>query len=124
MWLSRDAFARVVADALDVLPDDVHGWLENVEVLVDDWPTRAQLGGAGGGRRGSLLGLYEGIPLTERGADYGMVEPDRITIFRGPVLDRCRTEIEVRDEVRQTVIHELAHHFGIDDDRLEALGAY
>ena len=124
MWLSHDAFADLVANALDGLPSEVHAWMDNVDVVVDDWPTRAQSDHAGRGARGTLLGLYEGVPLTERGTGYGMVAPDRITVFRGPLLRMCRTEAEVRDEVRRTVVHELAHHFDIDDDRLNTLGAY
>jgi predicted Zn-dependent protease with MMP-like domain len=118
------AFNRLVADALDGLPDEVAGWLDNVEVLVDDWPSPAQTRDVGVRRRDQLLGLYEGVPRTERTSDYGMVLPDRITLFRRPILAVCATPEEAAREVRRTVLHELAHHFGIDDDRLEELGAY
>jgi len=123
-WLDRAGFDRLVGEALDSLPPGVRRWLENVEVLVAERPTRAQLAGVDLDDMYDLLGLYEGTPLTERGVAHGMVEPDRVTLFRLPILAVCQTAAEVRDEVRQTVLHELAHHFGIDDDRLEALGAY
>jgi predicted Zn-dependent protease with MMP-like domain len=124
MWLSYDAFADLVVEALDGLPEAVRGWLDNVEVVVEDWPTRAQLAELADGPDDTLFGLYEGVPRTARGSGYGMVLPDKVTLFRGPILDFCRTPGQVREEVRHTVVHELAHHFGIDDDRLHELGAY
>jgi predicted Zn-dependent protease with MMP-like domain len=124
MWMSERAFADAVVEALDGLPAPVRSWLDNVEVVVDDYPTREQLRSVGLGHRDELLGLYEGVPRTARTADYGMVLPDKVTLFRGPILAVCRTVPEVREEVRHTVVHELAHHFGIDDDRLDELGAY
>ncbi len=85
--------------------------MENVAVLVDnDAPAN------------SLLGLYEGIPLTERGIDYSATMPDRITIYKANICRVCKTEAEVVEQIRRTVIHEVAHHFGIDDDRLDELG--
>ena len=122
--MSPQAFARCVRDALDALPKPIAAWIDNVEVVVEDWPTRRQMRDAGVSARGELLGLYEGIPLTERTSGYGMVVPDRITLFRGPILAVAQTPEQVTDEIRITVIHELAHHFGIDDDRLIELGAY
>ncbi len=124
MHLSYDAFADLAFAALDDLPAQIRGWLENVEVVVEDWPTRDQLRSAGVPRHETLFGLYEGVPLTERASDYGMVLPDKVTLFRGPILDACESPAEVADEVRRTVIHELAHHFGIDDDRLVELDRY
>jgi predicted Zn-dependent protease with MMP-like domain len=100
-----------VADALDSIPEELGRLMSNVAVMVDDLSPP-----------GRLLGLYEGIPLTSR-ADYGgMVMPDRITIFRRTILAVCRTEAEVVEQVRRTVVHEVAHHFGIGDDRLDELG--
>lgn len=122
--MSYDDFADLAFAALDGLPPAVQGWMENVQVVVEDWPTRAQLREAEVPRGETLLGLYEGVPQTDRNSDYGMVVPDKITIFRGPILDFCDTEAELAREVRRTVLHELAHHFGIDDDRLVELGAY
>ncbi|RIL11634.1 hypothetical protein DCC79_04215 [bacterium] len=124
MRMTYDAFADLAFAALDDLPDPVLAWLDNVEVVVEDWPSRAQLRSAGVPRGETLFGLYEGVPLTERTSDYGMVLPDKVTLFRGPILDACDTPAEVADEVRRTVIHELAHHFGIDDERLIALDKY
>jgi predicted Zn-dependent protease with MMP-like domain len=124
MWLRSSDFDALVVEAIEGLPDEIQAVLENIEVLTDDWPTRAQLASVGLPPDGGLLGLYEGVPQTARTSDYGMVLPDRITIFRGPIQAWCRTEPEIREEVRHTVVHEIAHHFGIDDDRLIDLGAY
>ncbi len=108
----RERFEELVADALDEIPDELLRLMDNVVVVVRE-------GMAGS----SLLGLYDGIPLTERDAGYsGMVVPDRISVFRLPILAMCADEAEVVRQVGITVIHEVAHHFGIDDDRLEALG--
>lgn len=105
-------FEELVADALDAIPDELWAMVDNVAVAVRD-----------GTPASDLLGLYRGVPLTERDAGYtGMVLPDQITIFRLPILARCRTEAEVVDQVRITVVHEVAHHFGIDDARLHELG--
>jgi predicted Zn-dependent protease with MMP-like domain len=107
----RARFEELVADALDALPEALGRRMDNVWVLVEE---RA--------RGEDLLGLYEGVPLTEREAYGGMVLPDRITIYRRPICEMCGTEEEVVETVRDTVIHEVAHHFGIDDDRLDELG--
>ena len=107
-----DRFEELVADALDAIPEQLGRLMDNVAVFVRE------------GSEGShLLGRYEGIPLTERDRGYeGMVMPDRISIFRRPILAICRTEAEVVDQIRITVVHEVAHHFGIDDERLDELG--
>jgi predicted Zn-dependent protease with MMP-like domain len=107
-----ERFEALVAEALDGIPDDLADRMDNVAVVV-----RARGGDP------HLLGLYEGIPLTER-ADYGVgaVLPDRITIFREAILRLCRTEADVVRQVRITVVHEVGHHFGLDDDRLHELG--
>lgn len=104
-------FEKLVRDALDSLPDELAQAMDNVVVQVRDADPDEP----------DLLGLYDGIPLTERG-DYSNVLPDVIYIYRLPICDMCETEDEVVDEVRITVIHEIAHHFGIDDDRLTELG--
>ena len=108
-----ERFEGLVADALDAIPEALARLMDNVVVMVEDEDPEDP----------DLLGLYEGIPLTER-EDYGLGGglPDRITIFRLPILDSCETEAEVVDEVRITVIHEVAHHFGISDPRLRELG--
>ncbi len=105
-------FEELVTDALDSLPEELGRAFRNVAVLVED----EQEG------QPNLLGLYEGVPLTERGQWYSGVLPDRVTIFRLPILRRCATYADVVNEVRVTVVHELAHHMGIDDDRLDELG--
>lgn len=110
--MSRERFEELVADALDSVPEQLLKLLSNVVILVEDDSPDSQ----------RLLGLYEGYALTERGADYGAVLPDRITIFRNPILSICHTEAQVAHEVTVTVVHEIAHHFGIDDERLHQLG--
>jgi predicted Zn-dependent protease with MMP-like domain len=104
-------FEEMVAEALDGLPEGLGRLMQNVAVTVEHGP----------GPPG-LLGLYEGIPLTSRTSQYAGVLPDYITIYRRAICAICRTEPEVADQVRRTVIHEVAHHFGIDDDRLRELG--
>ena len=110
--MSRERFEELVADALDSVPAQLLKLLNNVVILVEDDPPDGQ----------RLLGVYEGYALTERGVDYGAVLPDRITIFRNPILSICHTEEQVAREVTVTVVHEIAHHFGIDDERLHHLG--
>lgn len=105
-----DRFEELVGEALDLLPDELFDAMDNVAFVVDD------------GEDPDLLGLYDGVPLTERGLDYTAVMPDRIFIFRNAICGICETEDEVVEEVRITVLHEVAHHFGIDDDRLDELG--
>ncbi len=119
MQVDEDTFEQLVADALDAIPEGLGRLMENVGVYVEDWPTREQLGG----RRGTLLGLYQGIDLTRRSPlSYGGVMPDRIIVFRGPITALARTEAELVHLVTTTVVHEVAHHFGISDGRLEELG--
>jgi predicted Zn-dependent protease with MMP-like domain len=117
-------FEELVAEALDSLPPDIQEKLENVEVVVEWRPSPAQMRRMGLGPGQTLFGLYEGVPLTERTSGYNLVLPDKITIFRQPIETYCRTDEQVRQTVRRTVLHELAHHFGISDDRLRELGAY
>ncbi len=117
--VEEEQFEALVADALDSLPDELGKLMDNVAVIVEDQPTAAQLGG----RRGTLLGLYEGIALTNRSPlSYMGVMPDRITIFRLPICGLARSPAHLVSLVRTTVIHEVAHHFGISDARLEELG--
>jgi predicted Zn-dependent protease with MMP-like domain len=111
--MSRERFEELVGEALDEVPQELLRLLDNVVILVQDEPPRGD---------GELLGLYEGHALTERGWDYSGVLPDRILIFRGPTLRMCSDEDEVVGEVAVTVVHELAHHFGISDDKLHELG--
>lgn len=122
--MDHDAFEDLVARALEELPAWVHAMMDNVEVTVAGTPSAAQRRRLGLGPGHTLLGLYEGVPQTQRTSGYGLVLPDKITLFRRPILAACRTPREVEARVRSVVIHELAHHFGIDDDRLRELGAY
>jgi predicted Zn-dependent protease with MMP-like domain len=108
--ISEDRFEEMVGEALDTLPPDLARMMRNVVVVVED------------GTDPHLLGLYEGIPLTERRSDYSAVLPDKITIFRLAICARCDTDEDVVDEVQITVVHEVGHHFGIDDHRLHELG--
>jgi predicted Zn-dependent protease with MMP-like domain len=123
--LDAATFEQLIAEALDELPPFFQDRMHNVEVLVRAWPTRADLAEAGLPRGFTLLGLYHGIPLTERTQGYNLVPPDTITLFQGPIEAAAGQDPDaVREQVRRTVIHEIAHHFGISDDRLRELGAY
>lgn len=115
-------FLSLVRRALDDLPSPYCDWIENVDVVVERRPSRRHLRSAGLGPGETLFGLYEGIPLTDRTSDYGLVLPDKITIFQEPLEDSFADESELIAEVRSTVLHELAHHFGISDEELERLG--
>jgi len=116
---AREVFEELVADALDSLPEEIAAAMENVEVVVEDEPSRADLARLPRGH--TLLGLYHGIPLTNR-YGYGNTMPDKISIFRGPITRVARTREAIREQVQRTVIHEVAHHFGISDERLHELG--
>jgi predicted Zn-dependent protease with MMP-like domain len=120
--MSRREFEELVADALDELPEPFAELLSNVHVVVEDEPSAEELARADVGPGGTLFGLYHGVPQTERGPGYTFVMPDRVTIYRGPILRSCRDEDEVWDQVADTVVHEIAHHFGISDERLDELG--
>lgn len=117
--MSESYFEQLVADALDAIPEVLGRQMENVAVTVEDWPTPAQLGGRGG----TLLGLYQGVALTRRSPlSYGGTMPDRIIIFKGPISRLARDEADLIRIVTTTVVHEVAHHFGISDARLTELG--
>ncbi|PZM98055.1 MAG: hypothetical protein DIU79_01060 [Actinobacteria bacterium] len=111
--MSRERFEELVGEALDMVPQELLNLMSNVVILVEDEPPPDEP---------ELLGLYEGHALTTRGWDYAGVLPDRIIIFRNPILRMCESEEDVVEEVKITVVHEIAHHFGIDDERLHALG--
>ena len=119
--MDRERFRELVAEAISGLPEEFRDKLTNVDVVVADFPSPAQLAGARLGRHQTLLGLYQGVPLTRRGRQYGLVAPDKITIFQGPIEARCRNEAEITAEIGRVVRHEIAHHFGIGDDRLRQL---
>jgi predicted Zn-dependent protease with MMP-like domain len=111
--LSRERFEAIVEDALDAIPEEIAARASNVVVLVEDEPPPDEP---------DLLGLYDGIALTERDSMYAGVLPDRIFIYRNPLQEMCADEAELAEEIRVTVVHEIAHHFGIDDARLHELG--
>ncbi|MCA1223323.1 metallopeptidase family protein [Streptomyces sp. 8L] len=111
--MTREEFEELVSEALDRVPPELTRLMDNVAVFVEDEPPPSDR---------ELLGLYEGTPLTERGEWYAGVLPDRITIYRGPTLRFCDTREDVVAETEVTVVHEIAHHFGIDDERLHELG--
>ena len=111
--MSKERFEELVGEALDEVPQELLDLMDNVVILVADNPPPDDP---------DLLGLYEGHALTERGWDYAGVLPDRISIYRKPILAICDDEDDVVDEVAITVVHEIAHHFGISDERLHALG--
>lgn len=112
MYCDPDDFDRLVDHALASIPESLTNKIENCVILVEDMAPG----------RPWLLGLYVGIPLTERTSNYSAVLPDRIYIYRQPILMRCNTPWEVVEQVRMTVVHEIAHHFGISDERLDELG--
>lgn len=109
--VARERFEELVGEALDGIPPELTNAMRNVAVFVEDMPDDPR-----------LLGLYIGIPLTDRTTSYGGVLPDRIMIYRSTICAMCSTEDQVVREVRKTVVHEVAHHFGIDDERLHELG--
>src|SRR5689334_25220676 len=117
--VSEERFEQLVADALDRIPDALARHMENVVVTVEDWPTADQLGD----QPGTLLGLYTGVSLIRRSpTSYNGAMPDVITIFRGPITAMSDDEGDLVDMVTTTVIHEVAHHFGISEQRLDELG--
>ncbi len=115
-------FHQLILRALQDLPAEFRRKMENVEILVEDWPPeerRRRRGGRRGG--GSLLGLYHGYPLRERGPWYGNVLPDQITIYQGPIEQICRNEEEMEEQVREVVLHEIGHYFGLEEEELRAI---
>ena len=119
--MDRERFEWLVFKAVDELPDEFRERMDNIDIVVQDEPTSRQLAEAGLRRSETLLGLYEGVPLTRRSRSYSMVPPDKITIFQKPIETRCRGDTEIQREVQRVVKHEIAHHFGIGDARLNQL---
>ncbi len=120
--LTPSAFEEVVMEAIASIPEALRARLANVDVLIEDWPSAADLSAAEVPEGYTLFGLYTGVPLTERTSGYNMVLPDRITIYRGPLLAAFSDVAELKDEIRATVIHEFAHFFGLSDADLVRLG--
>jgi len=119
--MDRESFERLVAQAVDDLPEEFLERLENIDVVVEDYPTPNQLLKLGLEPGETLLGLYEGVPRTRRGGHYGLVPPDKITIFQRSIEAKCRYGGNISAEVQRVVKHEIAHHFGISDARLHQL---
>jgi len=119
--MDKERFEELVAEAVGSLPEEFRAKLENIDVVVEDEPSRAQLREAGLRRRETLLGLYEGVPRTQRTSHYGLVPPDKITVFQKPIEAKCRSDDEVKAEIQRVVRHEIAHHFGIGDAQLKQL---
>lgn len=125
--VSRETFESLVKEAVDELPESLRARMSNVAVVVKDHPSWNDLKHARNNDEEDpegLFGLYQGVPLPERGSYYDKVLPDLITLFQSTHEGECNSFEELREEVRITVRHEIAHHFGLDDDRLEELGAY
>lgn len=117
----RRAFVRIVGEVVATLPEPFRERFSNVAIVVEEWPGEdadAALGADRADEGTDLLGLYQGVPYSERQSGYHLVVPDRITIYRGPILAASRTEAEAREEIRLTVLHEIGHYFGLGDDEL------
>ena len=119
--MQRGDFEIIVREAVASMPPEFGELLENIDIIVEDWPGREQLKQVGLRSKYELLGLYEGIPRTERGQNYNLVLPDKITIFQKPLESLYSSEKELKSEIVRTVKHEIAHYFGIDDDRLDEI---
>lgn len=122
--MDAENFEDLVSEAVESLPKMFLDRLENVEIVVEDFPDFHTRHLARVHSRWSLLGFYHGIPLTQRTHDYGLVLPDKISIYQKPIEAQCQTEEELRALVHRVVLHEVAHYFGLDDDRLHQIGAY
>ena len=119
--MDRKKFESLVRNAIDILPGEFVSKLRNIDVVVEDRPSPGQVSRAGLRRGQTLLGLYEGVPQTKRGGHYGLVPPDKITIFQKPIEAMCKDDKEVIAEIKRVVKHEIAHHFGISDARLRQI---
>jgi predicted Zn-dependent protease with MMP-like domain len=119
--MEREKFEALVARAVDDLPPEFQYKLENVDIVVEDWPTPGQLRQAKCSHHTQLLGLYQGVPQTKRGRGYGLVLPDKISIFQKPIEAQCRFDDEVEAKIGEVVRHEIAHHFGLDEGTLRKI---
>jgi predicted Zn-dependent protease with MMP-like domain len=119
--MNRERFEQLVTRAVETLPEEFLDRLENIVVVVENRPTSTQLAEARVGRSHTLLGLYEGVPLTKRGRNYGLVPPDMITIFQKPIESECKNDAEITTEIQKVVQHEIAHHFGIGEATLKQI---
>jgi predicted Zn-dependent protease with MMP-like domain len=122
--MDRRAFERLVAEAMNDLPAMFREKLDNVQVVIEDWPDRETMRRAGIRHPAELLGFYHGVPQTKRSRNYGLVLPDKISIYQRPIELRCHTMQQVRATIQHVLRHEIAHHFGISDERLRQIEAY
>ncbi len=119
--MNREKFETLVVRAIANLPPEFHSKLENVDVVVEDWPSSGQLKELKISHPGQLLGLYQGVPQIKRGRGYGMVMPDKISIFQKPIEAQCYSDAEAEAKISEVVYHEIAHHFGIDEKTLRRI---
>ncbi len=119
--MDRESFESLVAKAIEDLPQEFLDILENIDIVVENYPTPDELRKLAVGHTETLLGLYEGVPKTRRTSGYNMVLPDKITIFQKPIETKCSNDDQIYDEVKKTLKHEIAHHFGISDERLREI---
>jgi predicted Zn-dependent protease with MMP-like domain len=119
--MEREKFEALVVRAIDSLPPEFQRKLENVDIVVEEWPTPGQLRQAKHSHPTQLLGLYQGVPQTRRGERYGMVLPDKISIFQKPIEAQCRFGEEIEAKIEEVVRHEIAHHFGLDEKTLRKI---
>ena len=119
--MDRERFKRLVASAVVNLPEEFTTRLMNIDIVVENRPSLSQVRGSGLRQEQTILGLYEGVPQTKRGAHYGLVPPDKITIFQKPIEVVCKHDTEIIAEVKKVIKHEIAHHFGISDASLRQL---
>ena len=119
--MNREGFESLVVWAVETLPEEFLERLENIAVVVEDYPTPVQLAKTGIRHGYTLLGLYEGVPLTKRGRHYSLVPPDKITIFQKPIESKCSDDTEITAEIQRVVQHEIAHHFGIDEAKMKQI---
>lgn len=122
MQITLEQFEDLVAQALDGLPPEISRYLDNIVVTVAEWPSPLELANTGLSSPYELLGLYQGIPLTQRGRGYNMALPDRVVIYRGPIQAIAHSPAAIHWRIQHTVAHEIGHHFGIDDQRLAEMG--
>jgi predicted Zn-dependent protease with MMP-like domain len=119
--MQREKFEELVLDAISNMPAEFKELLENIDIVVEDWPSNTQIKKLGLKNKYELLGLYEGIPRTRRDHSYNLALPDKITIFQKPLEADCSSDQDLKKEIIRTVKHEIAHYFGLDDDRLEEI---
>ena len=119
--MQKEKFEALVMRAIDSLPPEFQHKLENVDIVVENWPTPRQLRQAKHIHPNQLLGLYQGVPQTRRGRGYGLVLPDKISIFQKPIETQCRFSGEIAEKIGEVVLHEIAHHFGLDEKTLRSI---